>query len=253
MRRTNVKIAVCNFLSAIILRPFADSPLRVICDPDGGDSHNDILIKYNISDRGLDESARVEFVPPRKLTDGGTQEVVDYANTDGYTLKLHTARTPTWWSIEVEDAVSEDLKTRLRRMVVAEDAPYTTGCVIVADGVTVDSTYGRVIANYGQIITNYGRISYNYGSIDSNYGSIDSNCGSIGYNRGNINSNYGSLGYNYGSIESNCGSVDSNDGSIDSSNGKINYNYGRISYNYGSIGGIGEENRLHSTRNARPG
>ena len=131
---------MCQFLSAIATRDG-----RIICKPEATDHHHELLLDAGIPD---DKPAgQQNFVRFELKTDDPTQ----LADPDAYKLVLDETSRPAWYDEAMEFDVADQLRDRVRAMIVTDDRPILLGGVwILAEGATVAETKNcRIVAMLG--------------------------------------------------------------------------------------------------------
>ena len=129
---------MCDFLSAVVLRN------GDVLHHDATDHHSDLVRHYKLpDDRECRHFAKVEFTPPVK--DG----VPDYADADGYTLRVDEETEPQWFA-ELREQVEQKCRSIVRAMLVADERDLLLGgCWILVGGAKVrDAKSARIVAMY---------------------------------------------------------------------------------------------------------
>jgi len=125
---------MCNFLSAIVFQSG-----RVHADPEHTDSHEDMIAALDLKDdrEFARDWIRVEFTPK----DG------DYFDIDSYELKVDEATTPVWFDEDRRAATENDLRSRVRQMIVTTDRKIILGgCWLIPENINIDVVKsGRVV------------------------------------------------------------------------------------------------------------
>jgi hypothetical protein len=113
-------LIVGNFLSAIAL-PNGE----ILCDPEHTDSHEDLIAASGLADNGRGALVRVELVP-------GANGAAD---ADGYNFCCNSPAPPYWWTEYECGRVEENLRERVRRMIVRDDRQMLLGgcCIICSE------------------------------------------------------------------------------------------------------------------------
>ena len=103
---------MCRELSAIVMRPIGDSPMRVIRNPDTS-HHEDLLAMAGMKEDSLDLFVRTELV----ATDG------DWSNPK---LVVDEHQTPSWFD-EIREAVEAEHLKYAASITITEDRPTLIG------------------------------------------------------------------------------------------------------------------------------
>lgn len=101
---------MCEFKSAIVLQSE-----EIITSP-FTESHEDLIDMVEIKDNGH-AFVRVEFVTTNN----------QYADLDKYVLKVDQKDTPDWWTTEVVERVTTNMRELIRRMIVTDDKTMLVG------------------------------------------------------------------------------------------------------------------------------
>ncbi len=130
---------MCKFKSAIVLRDEgAKGGFKLLMSP-WTESHSELCFIFGLNDTAKAKLyfARVEFSPPS----------MDVAHLpDGYKLRIDEERTPSWFTDEIRESVTEKMRDYIRRMIVTGDvALLIGGQFIIAPGARVESAHSMVI------------------------------------------------------------------------------------------------------------
>lgn len=119
---------MCQFKSAIIIKPSQQYPKGRLVHNPWTDSHEDLVRIFKLRDE-RDNIARVEFTPPT---------LEDWTVPDNYVLRIDELRTPDWLTDEIQETHVKTLRDIIRSMIVSGDADLLCGCVyIIASGAKV--------------------------------------------------------------------------------------------------------------------
>ena len=119
---------MCQFKSAIIIKPSQQYPKGRLVHNPWTDSHEDLVRIFKLRDE-RDNIARVEFTPPA---------IEDWTIPENYVLRIDEARTPDWLTDEVRETHIKTLRDIIRSMIVSGDADLLCGgAYIIASGAKV--------------------------------------------------------------------------------------------------------------------
>jgi len=131
---------MCKFLSALVLRNG-----DIVCQPKVTDEHELLIADCGLRDEGLiaDRAfVRVEYSSPAgaPLTD-----------LDNYALIVDEPSIPHWFDDAMRERVTEQLRDRVKRMIVTDERQILLGgCWILSEGAVVEWAVGaRIAAMYG--------------------------------------------------------------------------------------------------------
>jgi hypothetical protein len=137
---------VCEFLSALVIQGG-----EIYTLPEYTDAHEDLIRRYKLKDDEIYARRwiRVEFKP---------EAPADLINPERYKLTVDESETPAWFSDEINDKVSSELRARVERMIVREDRDILLGgCWIIGKGIRVGlSKSARIIRCSGHISQMFG-------------------------------------------------------------------------------------------------
>lgn len=167
---------MCSFFSAILLRN------GDLLHHWNTDSHSELIMHFKLPDDSeCRHFAKIEFTPPRK------DDRLDFADVDGYTLKIDETTAPQW-AEEMREQAEKRRRSIVRDMLITDRRELIIdGCWIAADiAEIVRLRGGRVLSVYDS-----ARVGSVYGS--ASVGSV-SDSASIGVVSGSA-----SVGVVYGS------------------------------------------------------
>ena len=136
---------MCNFFPALVLRN-GDIKWH-----EATDSHSDLVVHFGLpDDTECRHFAKIEFVPATK------DNHPDYANVNGYTLKVDEPTTPAWFE-EVRNRVETQCRTIIKSMITDGHVPLMLGgCrILVGTGVIDYVKAGRVVS-----VSDSGSVGY---------------------------------------------------------------------------------------------
>jgi hypothetical protein len=169
---------VCNWRSFLVLR---DGKLVTNWLTD---SHEHLIAWQELSDGNdhLDHFVRGEFTPPMK------DDRLDYANVDGYTLKVDEQEAPAWFDADMRQGIHGQLADMVRGMIVADHRSILMGGQwILVDGAVVDTCQSAII----HAMHNSAQVRYMYDSAQVGYMYDSAQVGYM-YNSAQVRSMYDS-------------------------------------------------------------
>jgi len=129
---------MCNFLSAIVIKPKPGDSPEVYCDPEHTDSHEDLIANRGLADNGRGGFVRVEL----------TLSSLDYADLEAYTLRIDCLHRPEWFDEQAGARVEHILRGCIKRMLVDDQRDMLLGgCWILHNAAHIKRVHNaRIVA-----------------------------------------------------------------------------------------------------------